>query len=462
MKFEILKPQSFCLPGKDKALEDGIFPEAGSGTIHDRLFLVADGMGGQGKGDVASASLCRSIPDFLFQNTCSDEPMTADLLQLTLLDAYKRLAQDCPDGGGVMFAMLYFHRQGVMAAHVGNCRVYHYRPKSHTLLYKSRDDFKAATADMTQPIEPTCKNLTNVKYGDYFVLLTKGAHASIGEQQVFDVLNEAINDEAKLRKIMQMMGEAKEDHTVSLVRVSGVMAEAIDEHVDEATQPIPVVVAPTPKPLPQAQPQPAPKPQPKPQPKPAPQPKPKPQTQQPVEKAEPKTAPLTDNVDSEAGQKKGSFPIVPVTALLLVALAVGLYFWSKNQFTSKEEEAEVVETRKDTVKKDTINIMRNENKKAKTNDDLFKLPEAQKTEEQKKPEPEQSRQETATANASSQNAGTDIPATTETAPATPATTPAPQETAPATPQAPATTTTPPADNPAPSSVSPRPVIPDED
>ena len=261
MKFEILKPQSFCVAGKDKALEDSIFPEAGAGTIHDRLFLVADGMGGQGKGDVVSASLCRTIPDFLFQNTCSDEPMTADLLQLTLLEAYKHLAQDGKNGGGVMFAMLYFHRQGAMAVHVGNCRIYHYRPKNHTLLYRSRDDFKAATADMVQPIEPTCKNLTNVKYGDYFVLLTKGAHANIAEQQLFDVLNEAINDEAKLRTIEQLLGDAKDDHTVSLVRVSGVMAEAMDEQVAETAQPVPVVVAPSPKTQPQPQPKPVQPPQ---------------------------------------------------------------------------------------------------------------------------------------------------------------------------------------------------------
>ena len=151
---------------------------------------------------------------------------------------------------------------------------------------------------------------------------------------------------------------------------------------------------------------------------------------------------------------------MPVTALLLVALAVGLYFWSKSQISSKdEEEAEVVVTRKDSVKKDTINIMRNENAKAKANDDLFKLPEEQKPEDKKKPETEQ-RQESTTASTPSQETETTTPATTEPAPAAPAATPAPQETTPAPAPAP-TTTAPPADNPAPSTVTPRPVIPEE-
>lgn len=457
MKFEILKPQSFCVGGKDKVLEDNIFPEAGSGTVHDRLFLVADGMGGQGKGDVASASLCRSIPEFLFQNTCSDEPLTADLLHLTLLNAYKQLAQDCTNGGGVMFAMVYFHRQGVMAAHVGNCRIYQFRPKTRTLLYKSRDDFKAATPDMVQPVEPAHKNLTNVKYGDYFLMLTKGAHACINEEQLFGVLCEAINDEAKLRKIRQLIGDNKEDCTVSLVRVSGVMVEAIDEHVKDEAEPIPVAVAPAPKPAPKPQPKPAPKPQPKPQPQ-AEKVVPKEQLAQ-EHRAEEGTS---ESVNTE--EKKSGFPVVPITALLLVGLAIGFYLWSRSQISPKEEEeveAPVV-VRKDSVKKDTINIMRNESAKSKANDDLFKLPEEQKADEKKKTEAEQKRPETdPVPDVTNENADENVPSATDPSAAT--TPAAPSATPPATP--PATTTQPaagpPADNPAPSTVEPRPVIPDD-
>lgn len=461
MKFEILKPQSFCVAGKDKPLEDCIFPEAGSGTVHDRLFVVADGMGGQGKGDVASSSLCRTIPEFLFQNTCSDEPLTDDLLQLTLLGAYKQLGQDCTNGGGVMFAMVYFHRQGVMAAHVGNCRIYQYRPKTHTLLYKSRDDFKAATPDMVHPIAPTCKNLTNVKYGDYFLLLTKGAHSTIPEEQLFGILNESINDEAKLHRIRQMLGENKEDCTLSLVRVSGVMIEAIDENRKDESEPTQVVVAPVMKP--KAKPQPQPKPQPQSQPK--PQPKPQPQSQPKAERVVARETQTNDGRGAnaqveESEKKKGGFPVVPVTALFLVALAVGFYLWSKSQFTSEEPAEEAVVVRKDSVKKDTINIMRNESAKSKVDDDLFKLPETQKEEEQKKAEAEKKRTETERIpELTTDNDGQDeVPVVTETPPATPA---------PASPAAttetttPPSTTAPPADNPAPSTVVPRPVIPEE-
>ena len=458
MKFEILKPQSFCVAGKDKAMEDAIFPEAGAGTIHDKLFIVADGMGGQGKGNVASGSLCRSIPDYLFQNTCSDEPLSPDLMQLTLLHAYKHLAQDCSDGGGVMYAMVYFHRQGVMAAHVGNSRIYHYRPSTHTLLYKSRDDFKAATADMVQPIEPTRKNITNVRYGDYFVLLTKGAHSCIPDDQLFAILNEGINDEAKLRKIRQLTEGAKEDATVSLVRVSGVMIEAVDEQVAGAAGLASAAAAPAPKPQPKPQPQPQPQPQPKPQPKPI----------APVGDANARPAlnedtraeRFVDEADSRGERKKGASYLVPITALVLVGLAVGLYFWSKSQFAPKEEE-DVVVVKKDTVRKDTINIMRNENAKSKANDDLFKLPEVKKEEEQQKQETEEKRRETVTApdmtagdngNNATPNAGetTTTPPSAPTPPPTSTPTPAPS------------TVSPPADNPAPATVEPRSVIPAND
>ena len=169
-----------------------------------------------------------------------------------------------------------------------------------------------------------------------------------------------------------------------------------------------------------------------------------------------------ESVNTE--EKKSGFPVVPVTALLLVGLAIGFYLWSRSQFNSNEEEVEApVVVRKDSVKKDTINIMRNENAKSKVNDDLFKLPEAQKTDEQKKPEAEQKRPETervpevTTENGAENNPAATDPSAATAVPASPAATP------PATPSTPTTQPAagPPADNPAPSTVEPKPVIPEE-
>ena len=45
MKFEIFKPHALFEQGKVSMQGDSIFPAMGEATIHDRLFVVADGMG---------------------------------------------------------------------------------------------------------------------------------------------------------------------------------------------------------------------------------------------------------------------------------------------------------------------------------------------------------------------------------------------------------------------------------
>ena len=45
MKFEIFKPHALFEQGKVSMQADSIFPAMGEATIHDRLFVVADGMG---------------------------------------------------------------------------------------------------------------------------------------------------------------------------------------------------------------------------------------------------------------------------------------------------------------------------------------------------------------------------------------------------------------------------------
>ena len=61
MKFDIFKPLVIHEQGKQTIQEDSIFPAKGEGTIHDRLFIVCDGHGGDGVGNMASSAVATSL-----------------------------------------------------------------------------------------------------------------------------------------------------------------------------------------------------------------------------------------------------------------------------------------------------------------------------------------------------------------------------------------------------------------
>ena len=129
MKFDIFKPLAICEQGKQGIQQNEIFPAKGMGTIHDRLFVVCDGKGGEGIGDLASATVAASLSDFIFQNTCPDEPMDEEMVNKAFVETYNNLSKECKPEASVAMAMLYFHRHGCLAAHIGNSRIYHIRPK---------------------------------------------------------------------------------------------------------------------------------------------------------------------------------------------------------------------------------------------------------------------------------------------------------------------------------------------
>ena len=450
MKFDILKPLSVSGSGRRAIQEDSMYPALGEGTIHDRLFIVCDGIGDDGKGYMASEYFCRTLPDFFFQNTCPDEPLDENLLQEALQETCRKMQLRCPDSDGVSFAMVYFNRLGCLVAHVGNARVYQIRPRNNTLLYKSVDDDKVFAPDVEHCVQPVKDCLTDVEYGDYFLLLTKGAHQMLSDEQLMGLVSQPGSDSAKHTQVIKTLTGSPENYSLSMVHVSGVMREEGDE-LRAARAQAPRQVKPAP-----VNPRPA-----------APEVK---RTAAPVAPAdnlrvqkkaqvtpqrEPvrKPQPLEERPDVSREKKEHSFPIVAVTAATIVA--AGAIFWFASQKSSNDEkEAPVVEVKKDSTKKDTINIMKNDRPKPIAGlEDEKKKKEEDKSASQP-PKTEENKTDTSTASP----VVVDYPAV-QPAEQKPVEEPAvdtrPQRQEPTT--APVNNT--PAD---PNSITPRPVIPDEE
>ena len=481
MKFDILKPLSASGSGQRAIQEDCAFPAVGEGTIHDKLFIVADGVGGNGKGYAASECFCGAMPDFFFRNTCPDEPFTDEMLDEALLTTCGKMENEASGSVGTRFAMLYLHRHGCTAAHVGNARIYHIRPASRTLLYRSADNDGVFAPNVSGMTKPTVAHITNVQYGDYFVLLTKGVHGEISDKQLMEIMCEPVNDQTKLMRIIKALSDARNNYTVTIVHVSGVMNEALDEKlVDDETRLMNTVSASTLAPTkavanktrvisqkthaerkeaegtsasvkgtdvgvskgaasPTGQQR-------------ANTSGARPKTSAPVaadggsagvEKPESRSS--YDNHDREEEREGRGFPIMTVTALAIVLLGVGCWFWF-NSPSKEEVEEPAVEVKTDTVKKDTINIMKGDRPKPLTGLDDPKAQEKKNEEKAEKPKEEETKRDTTSVPVVVSEPVTTMPA---------AETPQPVEETP-----PQTTQPQPAADP--STVTPRPVIPEDE
>ncbi len=459
MKFDILKPISVSGSGRKAIQEDCMFPALGEGTIHDKLFIVCDGIGDDGKGYTASDYFCRKLPDFFFQNTCPDEPLDEQLLHEALTETCRKLQQRCPDADGLSFAMLYFHRQGCLAAHVGNARIYQIRPRNHTLLYKSADDERVFTPDADHVTLPVKECITDVEYGDYFLVMTKGVHQVLSDEQLVGMVCQPGNDTAKQTQLIKALSNCPDNYSLTMVHVSGVMREEGDElratrsQAPRKINPVPLnrpAVTPDPEPIDKVR---VNRPQHE---RDVPRTVGKPQAtgQEQITVSKPQRT-VEEDFDRRSPQKERNFPIVAVTAASIVA--AGAFFWFVSQPSDNEDkEAAVVEVKKETNKRDTLNIMKNETPKP-----LKGLEEDKKKKEEEKTASQPEKKE----NTSPDTAVNVSPVVVDYPPVQPAeqkpveepatdTHPQRQEstTAPAT-----TPTTTPTD---PNSVTPRPVIPE--
>ena len=431
MKFDILKPEVFAGPGGNDTQEVFLFPAEGEATIHDKLFIVARNVGKGQEQTGAGEFFARTFADAMFQNTCADEPLTDEILREALLTARDMMEEKCPGTKGVQFAVLYMHRHGCLAAHLGDTHIYHVRPKGREMLYKSNRDDRSFSTDK-QMQEPVKACITNVQYGDYFVLMVGEGGNAVTDRELMDVICEPVNDKTKAVRLKKMTAASP---TASIiVHVSGVMREAMDELLtdNEASLTAPITI-------------------PKQQTTPRPQPKEERKT------TPPKVEEAYEEASSEMETKKSGheFPIVTATALALVLMAVGIWFWAQKPVEEKVPEAPV-EVKK-SKEKDTINILKNTRPKPVNIDDSKaeeKKAEEKKAEEKPKPPVEKTTE-------------SEYKPDTTARPSIPAT-PAPVESstpqnvtpAPATPPA-NQPTTPPAGNDQ-GTVMPRPVIPDDE
>ena len=258
MRIKIYQPLAIHELGKRANQEDSIYPIVGKATENDRLFLLCDGMGGHEHGEVASQSICKSLSSFLLQHAVASEGLEDKLLSDALAYAYEELDKLAIAGDtrqmGTTLTLLYFHSNGCTAAHIGDSRIYHLRPSSHTILYKSRDHslvydlYQAGeltyeemktfpqknvitramiAGDRNHP-KPDVIHISDIQPGDYFYICSDGMLEQMEDEELLDVFSANVRDEEKRQMLISETSDNKDNHSAYIVHIKEVSHEEAD------------------------------------------------------------------------------------------------------------------------------------------------------------------------------------------------------------------------------------------
>ncbi len=258
MRIKIYQPLAIHELGKRANQEDSIYPVEGKATENDHLFLLCDGMGGHEHGEVASQSICKSLSSFLLQHAVASEGLEDKLLSDALAYAYEELDKLAIAGDtrqmGTTLTLLYFHSNGCTAAHIGDSRIYHLRPSSHTILYKSRDHslvydlYQAGeltyeemktfpqknvitramiAGDRNHP-KPDVIHISDIQPGDYFYICSDGMLEQMEDEELLDVFSANVRDEEKRQMLISETSDNKDNHSAYIVHIKEVSHEEAD------------------------------------------------------------------------------------------------------------------------------------------------------------------------------------------------------------------------------------------
>ena len=254
MKISIFPPLSIHEIGQRTNQEDSI------AQWNNRLFVLCDGMGGHEKGEVASQTICQSLVKWFGEHVNPDDLFTDDQLRNALEYAYQQLDQFA-DGNprqlGTTFTLLYIHRQGVTAAHIGDSRIYHIRP-GVGFLYQSRDHSlvfdlfqageityeemanypqknivtRAMTPGEDNRMRPDIIHITDIQSGDYFYMCSDGMLEQMSNEELLLLFSSGATDEEKQNQLIEATVSNQDNHTAWLIHIKDVVKETGDEDME--------------------------------------------------------------------------------------------------------------------------------------------------------------------------------------------------------------------------------------
>lgn len=277
MRISIRKPLGYSQIGRKDRQEDAVWPSFDAITIGNRCIVLCDGVGGSTHGEIASQTASKVIGEYLskvIDNTggvCEQD--VQDAVNLAY-DELERIDTEASEDGAVSMATtltcVCLHSEGVLAAHMGDSRIYHIRP-GQGVLYESRDhSLLRALLDAGELNEEEAKNfprknvitkalqphgqkrfaaevrlLTDVQSGDYLFLCCDGVLEQLTVSNLYKILSMSCSDKEKIALLeAESTGKTKDNYTAYLIPVDSVeggMSVVTDDDISAEVESMDVI-----------------------------------------------------------------------------------------------------------------------------------------------------------------------------------------------------------------------------
>lgn len=266
MKISIRKPIGYSQIGRKDQQEDAVWPLFSEVSSNNPCVVLCDGVGGSEHGEIASQTSSKVIGEYLTKilkdnHTVSD----ADLHEAVNLayDELEKIDTEASDEGAVSMATtltcVCIHNDGILAAHMGDSRIYHVRP-GQGLLYQSADHSLVNTLlqageitleeaknfprknVITKAIQPhgrkrfkaEVQHLTDIQTGDYIFLCCDGVLEQLTNERLVEILSMKCSDKEKLSLLeAESTDKTKDNYTAYLIPIEKVIGVSSIEQEDE-------------------------------------------------------------------------------------------------------------------------------------------------------------------------------------------------------------------------------------
>lgn len=250
MDITLRTPLSFSEKGNKDNQEDRIYPQTNA-TQSTRTFILCDGMGGHARGEVAAEIVSSTLGTSIDSDTAAD--VSGEQFNIALKKCYSaldaKLSGDDSKRPGTTLTCIQIGRNGVLAAHIGDSRIYQVRP-GQGIMFRSEDHSlvnelvrtgqiseaearvhprrnvitRAMMPGATKPSQADISILTDIRSGDYFFLCCDGVLERLHEQKLIRILSDdRHSDEEKLAAIKAICDKGTHDnYTAWLIPVDTV------------------------------------------------------------------------------------------------------------------------------------------------------------------------------------------------------------------------------------------------
>lgn len=266
MKITIRKPLGYSQIGRKDQQEDAVWPLFSDVSADNPCIVLCDGVGGSEHGEVASQTSSKVIGEYLTAVAKSQPVVTeADVNAAVNLayDELEKIDTESSEDGTISMATtltcVCLHEEGILAAHMGDSRIYQIRP-GVGLLYQSSDHSlvnallqageltieEAKTFPrknvITKAIQPhgnkrfnaEVLQLTDVKAGDYLFLCCDGVLEQLTNERLVEILSMSCPDEEKIQLLeAESTDKTRDNYTAYLIPIDNVEGESSIVQDDE-------------------------------------------------------------------------------------------------------------------------------------------------------------------------------------------------------------------------------------